>query len=240
MEEEYVLKDGTLYHAGVKGMKWGKHLPGTDWWKDKVDEYNRKNAKVTWTFPLTSHTTYPNQAKAYAYAFKEAAKTYGGYIKDNTKELSKDVVKKGKKAFNNIKKGTSKFWNKSKGYTDKKITEFKESAKNSYKSVKKQVHDLFQKYYESSRNKYKKNELDKFLTPTIAYSDALLDYAKSEYGDATKAYISAKINSSVGKDIDLFIQTAQFNFTYGVSEYLRKIGMDQPVRKFLDKLKIKK
>ncbi len=29
----WVYVNGELYHSGVKGMKWGKHLPGTDWWK---------------------------------------------------------------------------------------------------------------------------------------------------------------------------------------------------------------
>ena len=34
MEEEYVVIDGALYHSGKKGMQWGKHLPGTTWWKE--------------------------------------------------------------------------------------------------------------------------------------------------------------------------------------------------------------
>lgn len=28
--------DDELYHYGRPGMEWGKHLPGTDWWKEKI------------------------------------------------------------------------------------------------------------------------------------------------------------------------------------------------------------
>lgn len=32
--DTWIYYNGELYHAGVKGMQWGKHLPGTTWWKD--------------------------------------------------------------------------------------------------------------------------------------------------------------------------------------------------------------
>ena len=31
--DQWVYMNGELYHAGVKGMHWYQHLPGTDWWK---------------------------------------------------------------------------------------------------------------------------------------------------------------------------------------------------------------
>ena len=38
-------RDYHLSHYGVKGMKKGKHLPGTDWWKDAAkDQITRDNA----------------------------------------------------------------------------------------------------------------------------------------------------------------------------------------------------
>ena len=44
-EDKYYIIDGTLvhadqvdelYHSGRVGMKWGKHLPGTTWWKEDI------------------------------------------------------------------------------------------------------------------------------------------------------------------------------------------------------------
>lgn len=47
----WVYINGELYHAGVKGMKWGQHLPGTDWWKKISGEFRR------------GVTTYENQQR---------------------------------------------------------------------------------------------------------------------------------------------------------------------------------
>ena len=34
----WVYINGELYHYGRPGMEWGKHLPGTEWWKEKTDK----------------------------------------------------------------------------------------------------------------------------------------------------------------------------------------------------------
>jgi len=33
----YYVKDGELYHYGRPGMQWGKHLPGTTYWKENIN-----------------------------------------------------------------------------------------------------------------------------------------------------------------------------------------------------------
>lgn len=42
----WVCINGELYHYGRPGMEWGKHLPGTDWWKKTVESYSAKSSPV--------------------------------------------------------------------------------------------------------------------------------------------------------------------------------------------------
>lgn len=72
-EDKYYIIDGTLFHAdqvdelshaGVKGMQWGKHLPGTDWWKNKASNFKTAigKSKLVRDF-RTGVKTYENEQR---------------------------------------------------------------------------------------------------------------------------------------------------------------------------------
>ena len=226
MDEEYILKDGTLYHAGVKGMKWGKHLPGTEWWKGTTNFYKQHVNRNGSNF------------QANVYATKESAKKYAGYLKDNTKTIAKAVKNKTSDTWNNAKKGTSKLWNSTKGYSEKKINEFKKSAKKAYENSRKSIHKILENEFKNARNWDNYVNGRQIFVSNDFVNNALEDYYNKEYSDVYKAYENSKKNGSFAKYVNLFIQMAQYSFSLGCSRYLKSIGMDDEVASFFKKIGI--
>ena len=170
-------------------------------------------------------------SEAYESGKKQLEETF-----DDAKKQFSDLVNSGKAGF-------SKLWG-DKNYSEKDIKNFKSKADNAYNSVKEQVHDLIEKYYESSAKKYMKAHIGHYMYKPFFGPDpnynALSENFKTEFGDASKAYLSAKINSSFSNDINTLIQTAQFNIIFKASWYLGRVGLDEAASKFLDKIGVRK
>ena len=231
-EDKYYVIDGILihsdnleefYHAGIKGMKWGKHLPGTDWWKGTTNYYKQHVNRGGSNF------------QANVYATKEAAKKYGGYVKDNTKTVANAVKNKAENTWNKTKKGTSKLWNTAKGYSSKKIAELKKEAKKEYRNVKKEVHKIMDEY-KNSLSVYNKN---KKWSSSIGDYNYLKHRTEDAYLKACGAYLNAKINGSFKNTVNSFISMAKFDVIRGINLYLDTMGLDYEVDNFLRKFERK-
>ena len=250
-DDKYYLINGTLihanqldelYHAGRLGMKWGKHLPGTDWWKETTAAYlntlpygksNKEGVALTKnTFKnrvrANLHTT-KEAAKMYGNLIKNTAKAYGASAKATTKALAKNVSNRVSYAAYKIKKGTSKIWNSTKGFTKDQINNFKSLAKKSYNQLRSNVHDVFR----AARTSYQGSGEYNSKTP-MSHLDSFM---KSQYGEAVESYRNSMSNGNVGNMINSFIQTSQFNIVRGVNNFLKNIGMDDEVDKFISKFK---
>ena len=245
-EDRYYVINGTLihadqleelYHAGRVGMQWGKHLPGTDWWKETTKK-NLTTAMVTGTGSNKNKPTFWNKAKANLQTAGQAAKNYGGLIKNtakaygaqarvSAKSLAKNVSNRASYAAYKVKKGTSKLWNQAKGFGSDQINKLKEAARNAYQGKKKQVLDFFRT---SGANK----------SGTIGGSTYLDAFVNTQLQQAAKAYSTAAINGGAGNLINSFIQTAQYRISKGVNSYLKSIGMDDEVDRFMSKFAKKK
>ena len=234
---QWVYVNGELYHAGIKGMKWGKHLPGTDWWKETTSKYYQQNnvgaqrvKDVDEKGKTTFRTSYGNNAnlgqrvKANAYAAGQAAKIYGR----KARLAGKIVTKKAKAAVSRgaykVAKGTSKLWNQAKGFGERQIKEFKDKAKKAYDSKKSEILKFF---YTSDRTRHS----------SVNMESTLDSFVNKQLDEATKAYVDAVNNRSSGNMINSFIQTAQFRVASGVNNYLKSIGLDDDVDRFMRKLK---
>ena len=251
--DQWIYINGELYHAGVKGMQWGKHLPGTDWWKESVNSYYKNNnigynsggrvkdvdEKGRTTF-RDANPTYGNnanfiqRAKANLYTAGKAAKIYGRKANLAGRILTKQAGAKIRKGAYRIAKGTSKLWNSAKGYSADTINKLKEDARKSYESVRGLVNDVMRNYFKSGSSNYSKN--------FISGSDNLIflrNYVTKEYNDSVMAYTKAKRNGSFSNNVNSFIQTAQYNIVSGCARFLDAIGMDKATSSFLKKIGIK-
>ena len=224
----WIYYNGELYHAGVKGMHWYQHLPGTDWWKTAKDYYNADKHYQSMTGKK------PSKFKAAVSAFKNVARdaksTYGKYFREEKKYYG-NKLKNSKlgKAYSRFKTGTSKLWNKAKGYSSEQIAKFKESARNAYKSVKKHVRKMMLNYSGSAKGMdYKSKDIN-----------YLESYVNEAWKDAFGSYMRAKLTlkGSFKDQLDSCIQATKFNIVKGCSIYLDKIGLDDEVANFLKKFK---
>ena len=158
---------------------------------------------------------------------------YGGYIKNNTEVLGRHIKNKVSKTYNNIKIGTSKFWNTTKWKSEKKIMQFKKSAKKHYNSVKTSVHNFLDNYAASTSEKYQYSIYNRpkgsdGINSLANYVDKQADRALGEYA------------SSSSNELNRFLQLTGFKIVNGVADYLDSIGMDDEVANFLEKFNKRK
>ena len=251
MEDRYIIKDGTLYHAGVKGMSWGKHLPGTDWWKEKASSaVNSVKNTLSKTSFGRSYSNYmnknsyiskpgidgntgkeipggtrvgPSRLQGITATARNMARAGIASAKVSAKNLGKNISNRASYTAYKAKKGTSKFWNDTKGYASEKVANLKKAANTAYMNNKKQVLDFF-----STGNNTKSG--------TISGNTYLDNFVNTQLEQASKAYSTAAINGGAGNLVNSFIQTAQYRISKGVNNYLKSIGMDDEVDRFMSKI----
>ena len=108
---KWIYIDGELYHWGIKGMKWGKHLPGTDWWKDTASSYgggfvgNLKTAG-------------------------DALKRYGKMVNLQRQSITDEAKTRGYQTGAKMAKGTGDKIAVAKGYAEGQIKALKNATKS--------------------------------------------------------------------------------------------------------------
>lgn len=259
--DSWVYYNGELYHAGVKGMSWGKHLPGTDWWKVATQKYyqtnkiggSQKYKDVDEKGRTTFRTTYGNNVstrdkiRANLNVAGQAAKLYGGYISNNAKALGRygynaaktgatkayNAAKTGAtKAYNAVKNGTSKYWNAAKGFSSEKIAKLSEFAKQAYSEARKNVVNFFTiDDNELSRHEH---NMQMKLDPNMKLSQLDI-FENKQLEDAVSLYRKGKENGSFGERVNYWIQNAQYGIVKGVNDYLKQIEMNDEVENFMSK-----
>lgn len=230
----YIYYNGELYHAGVKGMQWGKHLPGTDWWKQfpvrtensrpilssakssrqrpnsKVDKIAKKMENYR---PVNKDFDEFNIPVSYRRVGDERPfRIRGPYWR-------KTAEKDRKNPFFQIKKHTVRAYRK---IRDKAFSLLK-------KSIDKYVDKSFGKYLEYSYTPPKGSDLINHLQP----------YVEKESDEALTTYINAVSTGDIGDYINSFIQSSQMNIVNGCARFLDSVGLDDEVNNFLNKLNIK-
>ena len=144
---QWVYYNGELYHAGVKGMQWGKHLPGTDWWKETTGKYldRARTEYVPGGNKVYRKPTFGQKVVANIKTAGQAAKIYGRKARLAGKIVSKQARAAVTRSAYKVAKGTSKLWNQAKGFSAEKVKELSEFAKNAYSKVRGSVTNFLQK-----------------------------------------------------------------------------------------------
>ena len=240
----WIYYNGELYHAGVKGMQWGKHLPGTDWWKQTTEaNYN------SITSPASSNNgknlTYKtapewlNRARANIRTAGQAAKIYGNKFKAATASARVSAKQFGRNAYNraslgihNTKKEFNKFFSDPKKYTSEQAAKLSEFAKTAYSEARKNVINFFTTD-SNEINTNHKNRYTKSDTP-LSHLDT---FQNKQLDDACRAYTHSKASGSFGDKLNYWFQNAQYGIVKGVNNYLKQIGMDDEVDDFISRFK---
>lgn len=226
----WVYMNGELYHAGIKGMHWYQHLPGTDWWKLAKRTYSNYMNKNTTTerrpgyqyvdgkmVPYEPQTKRPSKLKA----LYETGKNVGRAALASTKSYLKGEASYYSNKLKNSKAGqaVSKGWQSVSG-------ELSKFAQNAWGEIRGKTQAVFKSYKSQEK-------IDRNTNVNATFLDA---FQSSQYGDALKNYTDGKSNGSVGNTINQFIQNAQYGIVKGVNTYLKKMGWDDEVDSFFNKI----
>ena len=229
----WVYYNGELYHAGVKGMQWGKHLPGTDWWKETTSKYldSARTAYVPGGNKVLRKPTFAQKVIANLKTAGQAAKIYGRKTRLAGKIIGKQARAAVTRGVYKVAKGTSKLWNKAKGFSSEKINELREFARKAYAGSRNAVHNFFT----ISRKEMGQNASNRKIksgTP-LSHLDVLQN---KQLNDACKSYVTTKMNSSFGNNLNYWFQNAQYGIVKGVNNYLKKFGLDDEVDSFISRI----
>lgn len=241
-EDKYYIIDGTLvhadqidelYHYGRPGMEWGKHLPGTDWWKEKVGNISKQfksqyragvsGAGTNYQIGPSSYGSnygtskrvgLKDKAKAAVSAAGSTAKYVGQGLKKYAKKLPGHMVNEARNIGKNIKAD----------YADARAKYSKKIAKNMLPILAK----VFDKTYKNNKfsNLSGNTKLEKIL--------------QKEYGEAYDSYIDATNRGTAGRTINSFIQNAQYSVLNGVNDFLKSLKIDDDVDRIINKFNKKK
>lgn len=214
----WVYMDGKLYHAGVKGMQWGKHLPGTDWWKDtpkKISGFFNTQK----TFPSSS-------AVKNSMAPSSGVKGKPKVSKAGSSAMVSKVSSGSGSASNGTRYGRS-FGGRVRRIVDRTKSGVSNFARNSYSSARDSVH----KYFESANKSWQSSKIDS--KTSLSHLES---WMKKEQREAAHSYVLSKVQGGAGNAINSFIQTAQFNIVSGINRFLVNNNLDGKVDKFLSKI----
>jgi len=85
----WVYVNGELYHVGIKGMQWGKHLPGTDWWRKTTNSNMggwRPGGKYSLGERIVGNLKTAGQAaRIYGQKLRESPGYYARQVRKNTR-----------------------------------------------------------------------------------------------------------------------------------------------------------
>jgi len=209
----WVYMNGELYHAGVKGMHWYQHLPGTDYWKVAKKFYS--------TYMNANKGEKEVDDKGNVTVIRPGVSRMQGLIR-TAKHVGRRIVGDTKKY---IQGEASYYGNKAKTALSKVSSDLKDFAKNAWGEIRGKTQAVFKSF--KGQEKIDKNTSVKTL---------LDEFQSKQYNDAKQNYIDGKTNGSVGNTINQFIQNAQFGIVKGINNYLKKMGWDDEVDSFLGKM----
>lgn len=230
--DQWVYMNGELYHAGVKGMHWYQHLPGTDWWKVGKKYYqtymnrnpnmvkstytdaNGRDRAVTVTAPHTTKQKLQGIAKAAGFAGRAALSSAKGYLRGEARYYGQKLSKKARSAYTSA----SKFASQVSG----KLSDF---ARNAWSEAR----NATRTYIAAAKGRKEKIT----VSSSMSYLDTLQNRQMDE---AIQNYKDGKVNGSVGNTINQFIQNAQYGIVKGVNSYLKQMKLDDDVDRFLAKI----
>lgn len=249
-KETYYLKDGVLYHAGVKGMQWGKHLPGTDWWKESLNKYYKQNKvassgkKVDGTPYYGYNPTFTQRVKANFNVAGQAAKIYGNKARAAVASAKVGVKQFGKNVSNRIGYGAhqvsrvaKKFWNDPKKFTSEQVSKLSELAKSAYSEARKNVVNFFTIDSEEFNTGFENRNNDRLSFDSKTPLSHLDVFQNKQLDDACRAYVHGKASGDFSDRLNYWFQNAQYGIVKGVNSFLKNIGMDDEVDDFISKFK---
>ena len=209
-------------------MEWGKHLPGTDWWKEKVGRV-RSNISSMYRSNLMTKKTDKNGRTYYDYG-------------STGKEKATAALKTFGSAAKYLGQGAAKYAKRLPGHMVNEVT-------NIGKNLKEDVREASDKFKESARAAYlaSRNAVYQYMNKALSNYNGAKTNANTPLGkaadkqmrDILEVWEKAK-EGSVFDQINLAFQTTQYNAVAGVNKYLTKIGMNEKVDDFLKKLGIRK
>ena len=210
----WIYINGELYHAGVKGMHWYQHLPGTTWWKEKTNE-NYKNAGVN-----IPKRTFGQRVAA-------NLKTAGQYLTQESQYYRKRIPEKikGSKAY---QYGKEKY-EKAKFHLNAFKQDPKEYVRSFYKAKWSNVRSAIEKYYKNSQGH----------SSTINSQTPLDTIVAQQLDGAWRAYAKAQKEGGFFNYLNSVIETTEHNIVSGANKFLKDNGWDDNVDALLKKLNIK-
>lgn len=232
--DSWVYYNGELYHAGVKGMSWGKHLPGTDWWKKTTQQYYQSNkigaqkykdvdekGKVQFRTTYGNNVSTRDKIRANLNTAGQAAKDIYGYARAKASHVSRRL----KNGYYGRQLKKTKLYKSASDFASKVSGKLSEFATNAWAEAR----NATRTYIAAAKGRRERLNVNS----SMSFLDTIQN---KQMEDAERSYTDGKVNGSVGNTINQFIQNAQYGIVKGINNYLKQMKLDDDVDRFLNKI----